>query len=90
MPKSTDTRRMIMNAKLVEILAEIFMLDEDDVKSELTPEEVASWSSLNHLRLITVVEEEFGIKLSMDEIQSIDNVARLNELVEAHLGSRIK
>lgn len=71
-----------MNDKLTEIVAEIFFLDEDEVKPELTPDDVALWDSLNHLRLITAVEAEFGAKLSMSDIQSIDSIAKLNEFIE--------
>jgi len=74
-----------MNTKLAEIIAEIFFLDEDEVKPELTPDDVALWDSLNHLRLITAIESEFGFQFSMSEIQSIDNLAKLNELVEQNL-----
>jgi acyl carrier protein len=72
-----------MNIKLAEIAAEIFFLDEDEVKHELTPDDVDLWDSLNHLRLITAVELEFGVKFSMNDIQSIDSISRLDELVEA-------
>ena len=72
-----------MNIKLAEIAAEIFFLDEDEVKPELTPDDVDLWDSLNHLRLITAVETEFGVRFSMNEIQAIDSISKLNELVEA-------
>lgn len=72
-----------MNIKLAEIAAEIFFLDEDEIKPELTPDDIALWDSLNHLRLITAVEAEFHVKFSMNDIQSIDSISRLNELVEA-------
>jgi acyl carrier protein len=73
-----------MNIKLAEIAAEIFFLDEGEVRPELTPDDVALWDSLNHLRLITAVETEFDIKFSMNDIQSIDSISKLNELVESH------
>ena len=72
-----------MNTKLVEIAAEIFFLDEDEVKPDLTPDDIALWDSLNHLRLITAVEVEFGVTFSMNDIQSIDCISKLNDLVEA-------
>ncbi|MCG6939235.1 MAG: acyl carrier protein [Gammaproteobacteria bacterium] len=71
-----------MNEKLTELVAEIFFLDENEVKPELTADDVALWDSLNHLRLITAIEVEFGVKFSMSEIQSIDSISKLNELVE--------
>lgn len=74
-----------MDMKLAEIAAEIFFLDEDEVKPELTPDDVALWDSLNHLRLITAVETEFGVKFSMNDIQSIDSISKLDELVKSQI-----
>jgi len=56
------------------------------VTMELTPEDIGLWDSLNHLRLVTAVENAFDIKLTMSEIQSIDNIAKLDELVNRHSG----
>jgi acyl carrier protein len=71
-----------VNAKLVEIVAELFDLDPAAVDDALTPEDVELWDSMNHLRLVSAVEEEFGIKLSMQEIESIRSLAVLRALVE--------
>ena len=53
------------------------------ILAQLTPDDVALWDSLNHLRLITAVETEFGVKFSMNDIQSIDSISKLDELIEA-------
>jgi acyl carrier protein len=73
-----------VNAKLVEIVAELFDLDPAAVDDGLTPEDVELWDSMNHLRLVSAVEEEFQIKLSMQEIESIRSLAVLRALVEQH------
>jgi acyl carrier protein len=71
-----------LNEKLVEIVAELFDLDPAAVDDALTPEDVELWDSMNHLRLVSAVEEEFQIKLSMQEIESIHSLAVLRALVE--------
>ena len=40
---------------------------------------------MNHLRLVSAVEEEFRIKLSMQEIESIHSLAALRTLIEQRL-----
>lgn len=75
-----------MNEKLTSIVAETFLLDEQEVQDDLERESVEMWDSLNHLRLITAVEEAFGIKLAMSQIESIGSVADLRVTVESHLG----
>jgi acyl carrier protein len=71
-----------LNEKLVEIVAELFELDPAAVDDALTPEDVELWDSMNHLRLVSAVEEEFQIKLSMREIESIRSLATLRALIE--------
>jgi acyl carrier protein len=71
-----------LNEKLVEIVAELFDLEPTAVDDALTPEDVELWDSMNHLRLVSAVEEEFQIKLSMQEIESIRSLAVLRALVE--------
>jgi acyl carrier protein len=71
-----------VNEKLREIVAELFELEPAAVDGALTPEDVELWDSLNHLRLVSAVEEEFRIKLSMKEIESIRSLATLHALLE--------
>jgi acyl carrier protein len=44
------------------------------------PEDIDTWDSLNHLRLITEVESSFSVQLSMQQIQKIQS---LSDLVDA-------
>lgn len=70
-----------MNDRLTEIVADVLDLDPAQIDDELTPEDAELWDSLNHLRLVTAVEQEFGVKLSMQEIESIKSLAILRALV---------
>ncbi|MFC1809127.1 acyl carrier protein [Candidatus Omnitrophota bacterium] len=69
-----------MNEKLHEIISDIFELEADTIKDTLTANDIELWDSMNHLRLITAIEEEFGIKFTMAEIQSIDSIKILIDL----------
>ena len=71
-----------MSDKLNEIVAELFELEPAAVDDVMTPDDVELWDSSNHLRLVSAVEEEFQIKLSMQEIKSIRSLATLRALVE--------
>lgn len=69
------------SAKLTEIIADILGLDAGAVSDALTPDGVEQWTSLNHLRVITAVEEAFSIAFTMEQIESIDSVGALRRLV---------
>jgi acyl carrier protein len=71
-----------VNEKLVEIVSELFDLDPSLVRDELTPEDVELWDSLNHLRLVTAAEQEFEVKLTTAQIESITSLGVLRALIE--------
>lgn len=73
-----------MSDKLREIVADIFDLDESKVSPQTGKSNVDSWDSLNHLSLVTAIEKEFRIKLTMAEIEAVETVGQLQALVEKH------
>lgn len=77
-----------MEKRIHNILSDIFEIDENDINDQLTPRDIALWDSMNHLLLITAIEDELGIKFSMEEIQSIDSIHRLKELVKQNMSGK--
>lgn len=75
-----------MDAQIKELIADVLDLDEEDITAELSPDDTEYWDSMNHLRLVTALEEEFDIKLTMDEVQSIENVGDIYAVVKNHKG----
>jgi acyl carrier protein len=71
-----------MLEKLRKIAAEIFGLSAEEIELTMTPEDIEKWDSLNHLRLITAVETEFNIRLSMGQIQGIECLGDLYSYVD--------
>lgn len=71
-----------MSDKLSTIAAEIFGISAGDIELEMTPDDVEKWDSLNHLRLITAVESEFKIRLTMSQIQGIECLGDLHSYVQ--------
>ena len=60
-----------MEKTLKELMVEIFEVDESDIDDSFGPESTNNWDSLNNLRLITAIESEFNISLTMEEIQAM-------------------
>lgn len=73
-----------MNGNLCSIVADTLGLDRGTVQPTLNRDSAENWDSLNHLRLITAVEEAYGVKLTMAEIESVDSVAALERCVHRH------
>jgi len=67
-----------------EIVSEVFGVDEEDVTPDTSPETIDNWDSMNHLKLVTAIEEEFSINLTMNEVESITNVGTLMDVVQSY------
>lgn len=63
---------------IMEQLNQVFQVvfaDENLRVTETTiPEEVDGWDSLQHINLLSMLEEEFGIQFDVDQIVSMENV----------------
>ena len=57
--------------------------DEDIVVNEnTTSSDIEDWDSLEHINLLVAVEEEFGIKFSMNEVTHMNNVGEMAKIIE--------
>jgi len=69
--------------KLIDILSEILECDDIEMIKNNQFMEFESWDSLNHVRLILKLEEEFEMKLSGEEIVKINSYDSLKKVIEA-------
>lgn len=67
--------------RIAAIVADVLELDPASVRDDLSTETADNWDSLNHLRIITAVEQELGLALTMEEIQSANSLSKLVQLV---------
>jgi acyl carrier protein len=49
---------------------------------DMTAEDVPGWDSMNHMNLILLIESEFNIRLSAEEMMSLVSVGDLFQVVE--------
>lgn len=70
-----------MDDQVRRIVADVLAIDEGRVTQDLGPSTADNWDSMNHLRIVTAIEEEFGISFSMEEVQAIDTLGALQKLV---------
>ena len=68
--------------RLREVIAETLGIDIEDVGDETSPQTVAAWTSLNHLTLMSAIEEAFGIQMSMEDMAVAQSYATLRETVD--------
>ena len=77
-----DQQRVL--AQLQSIFDNTF-LDEVVVTRELSAQDVEEWDSLLHISLVVAVEEEFGIRFRVGEVESTKNVGDFADLITKRL-----
>lgn len=70
--------------KFCSIVGTILGVPEDQVTDDLSPETVDTWDSLNHINLISALEQEFGVTLATDDLAESMSMQRLKELLAEH------
>jgi acyl carrier protein len=73
-----------MNERLREVLSEVLDLPPQAITPDLHRGDTGTWDSINHLRLITMLETEFSASFTMDEIARAQTPADLERVIQLH------
>ena len=67
--------------KLHEVFRDVF--DDDNIKidDETTANDIEDWDSLEHIGLVVAVENKFGMKFSMGEVNTMKNVGEMVDII---------
>ena len=67
--------------KITVIFREVFSDNNIVINDEMTANDVENWDSLTHMLMITKVEEEFGIKFKLKELNKLKQVGDIVSLL---------
>jgi acyl carrier protein len=68
--------------RVTELAAEIFEVPASDLSPQAGPEQVATWDSTAHMRLMARLEEEFDISLDIEEVVEMLSIQKIAETVQ--------
>ena len=71
--------------KLTTVFHDVFNDSAIVLRDEMTAKDVENWDSLTHMLMITKVEETFGIKFKLKELNRLKQVGDLISVVESKL-----
>lgn len=71
--------------KVTAIFHEVFNDNTIVLRDDMTANDVENWDSLTHMLMISKVEETFGIKFKLKELNKLKMVADLINTIEAKL-----
>jgi acyl carrier protein len=73
-------------SRLVELMEDAFDEDDIDYSDELTADDIEEWDSLSNVRFIVSVEQAFGVRFTVGEIEGFANVGELVAKIIEKLG----
>ncbi len=72
---------MIVEKLKAVIVRELSLDDDYPLTEETLANEVPGWDSLSHIRVLTAVEDAFGVRFKSHEVMRLKNVGELDALV---------
>ncbi|MBN2287893.1 MAG: acyl carrier protein [Candidatus Glassbacteria bacterium] len=70
-----------MKDKVMETIAAILNLTPGKLGENVSAESLEDWDSINHMKIMIALEEEFGIELSDDEMMEMVSMDRILEVL---------
>lgn len=64
------------------LLEETFEADEGTIKADMKLSDVEEWNSMSKLSLLVMMEDEFGKKLSGNDVRKLESVQDILELMQ--------
>lgn len=76
-----------MEERLKILVADILDVDPESIDGSTTRDNTESWDSLNHINLVTALEQQFGVSFDVSEIESMSSFDDILQLMEVKLAS---
>ena len=74
-----------LDTRIKEVMAEVLDLDPSVIDDNFSRDEASSWDSLSHLRLVTALEEAFGVKLTMKDVEEMSRYGVIRDRIAGRL-----
>lgn len=76
-----------LDNRIREVMAGVFEVEPETIGNGFRRDDALAWDSMNHLRMVSALEEAFGIRFTMKEVgemESFDDVrSRIAERLQA-------
>ncbi len=69
--------------RLNAVFRDFFDDDSIEVDEDTTADDIDDWDSLNHITLMSAVEDEFGLRFTMGEVSGMNDVGEMAEIIKS-------
>lgn len=66
------------------LLMETFEISREEIKDEVTPEDLENWDSIIHMDLCAKFEESFDISLDVEDITEMQTLGLMKEVLKRY------
>jgi len=73
-----------MKERVFQIISQIMGTPIQNIREDSSPDTIAEWDSLKHMRLVLALEEEFSVRFSDETIVGMLNVSEILNALSAH------
>lgn len=70
--------------KFNEIIRKVLNIDKSKISDETAPGSIDSWDSLNHLVLISELENAFDISFDIQDIQEMKSIGSIKNILKKY------
>ena len=68
-----------VDGRILAVMGDVLEVAPGAAGPELRRDAVPSWDSLNHLRLVSALEEAFGVRFTMREVGELDSFTAIRD-----------
>lgn len=68
--------------KLEEIFRDVFDDDTIKLREQTVAADIEGWDSLQNIHILVAIEEEFGVRVTIEDAAKIENVGQMVDLIE--------
>ena len=77
--------RVEAERRIKQVMAEVLEVDPASIQEGFQRDEASSWDSMAHLRLVSALEETFGIRFTMREVGEMERFETIRRLIMERL-----
>jgi acyl carrier protein len=79
-----NDRTLELSVRVRELMANTFAMDSDELDDDVSQETCSRWTSLYHMMLLVVLEDEFSVSFSTDEMPAMTSLPKIVATLESH------
>ncbi len=68
--------------RLRSLMMDVFQVGDDEISPQTVQHDLENWDSVEHLNFMLALEDEFGVKLDVDDLSTLTSVAAIVAFLE--------